>query len=81
MTGNFMEWSKQKPMLCGEYWYKYLAKQLDGTTDNEIKIVSLQDDENGNPVALFPGFARNIPVENMNGEWSGPLRTPSIKAK
>jgi hypothetical protein len=76
---DFMEWTKQAPLVEGGYWYSSCVIHLDEKILSDMKIVSVIYDNNRNLVALFPGVLEHTPIESMNGDWWGPLEPPSPK--
>ncbi len=66
-----LRWTSEKPSVPGWYWYR-------GETDlNEI-IVWVSTDLR----VVFAGTNfRSWPVEEIAGEWSGPLTPPDDQAK
>jgi len=69
-----------KPTICGFYWYASGRKTKDGISSyNDLKIVYVSVDNNGNIVARVKGLGKIKPIETMHGEWWGPLEPPIYK--
>jgi len=69
-----MEWSTEKPIVTGFYWYTSVKKPADGViSDNDFKIVHVQVDRNGNIVARIKNIGKIKPIEIMHGRWMGPI--------
>lgn len=71
-----MTWTSTKPLANGKYWYDPNGHHQAGRQNQELRIVAIRSDENGNPVALLHGTAGSTPIETLNGDWFGPLEPP-----
>jgi hypothetical protein len=60
------QWTKQPPTVAGMYWYRVLSGTLASIV--EVWVVG------GRAKALIVGTEYH--VEEVSGEWSGPLKAP-----
>lgn len=71
-----MSWTAAKPIVAGKYWYDPNGHHQTARQKQELRIVAIRPDVNGNLVALLHGIADTTPIETLNGDWFGPLAPP-----
>jgi hypothetical protein len=66
-----MRWSSQKPQACGYYWYRVDAQHDRGN----IVHVQVWQHFGGPDYYIMLGM-KPIRVNEIDGEWSGPIERP-----
>jgi len=69
-----MRWTKHQPTQNGWYWYRPTKDEKDdyGAPLDREQIVEIR-----NSYSRFPSHEDQIQIEDLKGEWAGPIEAPS----